>query len=307
VRLWRETVFKRFSLAPVIETCPDTHSVLRMHTMSDDLPPRINKIPFIVGDLLLSAMAFLICFVLAREGSQPLLAIGVSSLALGAILGVLPFILEYRTCSRLSEAEALAAVVSKLQQVEKVAAQIESAAGFWQKAHDESGKTVDAAKQIAERMTAEVQAFSEFMQRVNDNEKNNLRLEVEKLRRSENDWLQVLIRTLDHVYALHIGAVRSGQPALMDQITNFQNACRDAARRVGLTPFLANPGDPLDPARHHVLDGKEKPAPDAVISETVATGYSFQGRLVRPALVRLKSASGQAEMTLNPETGGDPQ
>jgi molecular chaperone GrpE (heat shock protein) len=273
----------------------------RMDVMTEEVSPRINKIPFLVGDVLLSGMAFLICFVLAPAGSLPMLALAVVSLALGAALGVAPFILEYRTCARISEAGALAGVVSKLQQVEKVASQIESASAHWQTAQEASGKTVDAARQIAERMTAEVQAFGDFMQRVNDNEKTNLRVEVEKLRRAESDWLQVLIRTLDHVYALHVGATRSGQPALMDQINNFQNACRDAARRVGLTPFMANPGDPLDPARHQVLDGREKPAPDAVIGDTVATGYSFQGRLVRPALVRLKAASAQTEAPL--ETG----
>jgi molecular chaperone GrpE (heat shock protein) len=267
--------------------------------MIDNVAPRINKVPFLVGDVLLSAMAFLICFVLAPAGSVPMMAVAVVSLALGATLGVLPFILEYRAHGRISEAGTLAGAVAKLQQVEKVAAQIESATGHWQLASEDAGKTVAAAKEIAERMTSEVQAFGEFMQRVNDNEKANLRVEVEKLRRSETDWLQVLIRTLDHVYALHVGASRSGQPALVEQIGNFQNACRDAARRVGLTPFLPNSGEPLDPARHQVLDGGAQPAPDSAISETVATGYSFQGRLVRPALVRVKSAAPQTEMPLS--------
>ena len=58
-----------------------------------------------------------------------------------------------------------------------------------------------------------------------------VRLEVEKLRRAEGEWLQVLVRVLDHVYALHLGALRSGQPNLIEQLSNFQNACRDAARR----------------------------------------------------------------------------
>lgn len=266
---------------------------------------RINKIPFVVGDVLLTAMALIICFYLAPRGGVPMIALGTGCLALGAILGVLPFILEFKNLSRSDEVNAMVGVVSKLDQSGKVATQIEQATAQWQQIQEESAKTAQGARQIAERMTAEVQAFGDFMQKVNDNEKANLRMEVEKLHRAENEWLQVLIRTLDHVFALHQGALRSGQRTLIEQVTNFQNACRDAARRVGLSPFLANPGETLDPARHQVLDMKEKPAPDATISETVASGYTFQGRLVRPALVRLKVASAQTEMPLMSEADPD--
>ena len=98
------------------------------------------------------------------------------------------------------------------------------------------------------------------------------------------------MRTLDHVYALHQAAVRSGQPGLIEQLGAFQNACRDAARRVGLTPYAAGPGEVFDGQRHQVSDGDPKPSAEAVIHETLATGYTFQGRLVRPALVRLRPA-----------------
>ena len=126
------------------------------------------------------------------------------------------------------------------------------------------------------------------MQRANDSERATLRLEVEKLRRAEADWLQVLVRMLDHVFALHQGALRSGQPGLIEQLGNFQNACRDAARRVGLTPFTANEAEPFDAQRHQLVEEGAKPPPDAVVAETIAAGYTFQGRLVRPALVRLR-------------------
>ena len=93
---------------------------------------------------------------------------------------------------------------------------------------------------------------------------------------------------LDHVYALHQGASRSGQPKLAEQVGNFQMACRDSARRVGLTPFTANEGEPFDAQRHQLVEEGAKAPADAVVAETIATGYTFQGRLVRPALVRLR-------------------
>src|SRR5207245_9616273 len=94
--------------------------------------------------------------------------------------------------------------------------------------------TVGTARQIAERMASEAKAFSDFMQKASDAEKGHLRLEVEKLRRSEGEWLQVLVLTLDHVYALLLAGRRSGQQNIIQQLTTFQHACRDVARKVGL-------------------------------------------------------------------------
>ena len=119
---------------------------------------------------------------------------------------------------------------------------------------------------------------------------------MEKLRRAENEWLQVLVRMLDHVYALHVGALRSSQPTLIDQVGNFQSACRDAARRVGLTPFIAGEAEPFDDQRHQVVDGKAKPASGSVIAETIAAGYTFQGKLLRPALVRLANGEHKEDL-----------
>ena len=82
-------------------------------------------------------------------------------------------------------------------------------------------------------MATEVHTFTEFQQKMNDGEKTALRLEVEKLRRAEGEWLQVLARILDHIFALH-NAAQSGKPEVTEQIAQFQNACRDVARRVGL-------------------------------------------------------------------------
>src|SRR6185503_4818403 len=133
---------------------------------------------------------------------------------------------------------------------------IGGATGHWQEAQQNAEKTATMARETAERMTAEVKGFAEFMERVSDREKTTLRLEVEKLRRSETEWLQVLIRMLDHVYALHVGAVRSNHPTLIDQVGTFQNACRDAARRVGLASFTAANMELFDGARHQLADGE---------------------------------------------------
>ena len=256
--------------------------------MSDLSAPKLSKWPFFLGDGLLLGMAYFISYQSKFALGHWELCFVVLCVVGGALLGIAPFLLEYDALVKLAEAGALTTVVCQLHNLEGIAAQISGATGRWQDAQDQADKTARAASEIAERMTSEVKAFTEFMQRANDNERATLRLEVEKLRRAEADWLQVLVRTLDHVFALHQGALRSGQPNLIAQLGNFQNACRDAARRVGLTPFAANEAEPFDAERHQLVEDGAKPPPDAVVAETIAAGYTFQGRLVRPALVRLR-------------------
>ena len=56
-------------------------------------------------------------------------------------------------------------------------------------------------------LSTEARAFGDFLRKSNDAEKSHLRLEVDKLRRSENEWLQILVRILDHIFALHQAAM----------------------------------------------------------------------------------------------------
>jgi molecular chaperone GrpE (heat shock protein) len=259
--------------------------------MSDPTEPRLPKWPFYLGDGLLLGAAYYIC----RRTQLPLghweMCLAVLCIGAGALLSITPFLLEYRAQVKLAEARGLTTVVTQMQDLESIAAQISGATGKWQEAQQQADRTAAAARDTAEQMTAEVKSFTEFMQRANDSEKATLRLEVDKLRRAEGDWLQVLVRLLDHVYALHQGAVRSGQQKVIEQVGHFQNACRDAARRVGLAPFAAKEAEPFDAQRHQSIEDGVKPPPDATVAETIATGYTFQGRLVRPALVRLSQVA----------------
>jgi molecular chaperone GrpE (heat shock protein) len=256
--------------------------------MRDVIPSSVPKWPFFLGDAVLLGIAYFIYF----ESKLPLghwemTGCGVCA-ALGALLGVLPFVLDYRALNKAVEAGALGAVSEKIQKLEALAAQIASATNHWENVQLQAERISVTAKETAERMAAEVRDFTDFMKKISESERSTLRLEVEKLRRAETDWLQVLVHLLDHVYALHTGAARSGQPRLVEQLTHFQNACRDAARRVGLSPFAADTGEPFD-AKRHKSAGTEAPPADARIAEYLAPGYTLQGRLIRPALVRVNT------------------
>jgi molecular chaperone GrpE (heat shock protein) len=257
--------------------------------MNQRAEPRLSKLPFVFADIVLLGVACLIFWRSQAPMTPWDMFFCAASVALGAMLCVAPFLLEYRAAMRLTEADRLAEAVLQIENIEIIGRQITLATANWQAAHEEANKTVEAAREIGASISAEARSFSEFLKKANETEKNHLRLEVDKLRRAEGEWLQILVRILDHIFALNQAAVRSGQTSLVKQLAQFQNACRDVARRVGLVPFVAIPGESYDPKIHQLADAKVVPAAAACVAETIATGYSFQGELVRPALVTLQT------------------
>jgi molecular chaperone GrpE (heat shock protein) len=264
--------------------------------MSDLTKWKVPKWPFFLADALLLGFAYF--FILGAPQSMQHWEIAAAGVALGAVLSVIPFYLDYRAMGKALEMNALGAVAEKIQNLEKLSEQIDSATSHWAVIQDsiqaEAGKTTAAAKSIADQMAAEARQFSELMQKMNDTEKSALRLEVEKMHRGETEWLQILVRILDHVFALHMAAVRTGDAKFVEPIATFQNACRDIVHRIGLVPFIAELDEPFNPERHQVVGGKENPPAGAVTAETVGPGYTFQGKLLRPAIVRLRGENASA-------------
>ena len=262
----------------------------------------IPKWPFLLANALLIIAAGVLISKAAHPISQPQIYLSIGCVALGALLGCVPFILDYRATGKLIEVNAVGAVAEQLRDLKIYSTQISAATDQWARVQEttqgHSEKTVDAAREIAGRMAEEIREFNEFQAKLNDTEKGALRLEVEKLRRTEGEWLQVVARILDHIFALHNAAARSNQPDLAEQISNFQNACRDATRRVGLTAFNAAPEEKFD-AQKFRAQGVDNPPAEAIVAETLAPGLKFQGRLIRPALVRLQDPNTPATESAN--------
>jgi molecular chaperone GrpE (heat shock protein) len=267
--------------------------------------PKAVKWPFLGGDLLLLGL----CGFLYAQAKQPLngptLAACVACVVVGAVLAVVPFLLDYRATVRLVESNNLANTVDQIRRLEDIGGAVEQATGKWQAAHQHASEAVQAARQVSEKMSDEMKSFVEFLEKANDSERQHLRLEVDKLKRAESDWLGVLVRILDHVFAIHAAARRADQPKVLDQLSQFQSACRDAARRVGLSPFEPTPGTPFDPQRHHLPTGGNARA-GARVAETLAIGFTFRGQMIRPAMVALEEASSPAvDFTSASDFGGD--
>ena len=190
--------------------------------MNDRRVPPLAKWPFYAADLVLVGLAIWI----VSHYPHPIpfwpATLIVACVAGAAVFGVLPHRMEYQTAVKLAEADGLVDAAREIRNVQTVAEQIHVATGQWQGVQEHSARTVSAAKEIAERIAAEAQAFADFMQKANDSEKAHLRLEVETLRRGEGQWLQVLVNLLDHTFALYQAGSHSGQPNLQNQLAQFQ-------------------------------------------------------------------------------------
>jgi len=245
--------------------------------------PRLSKLPFLVGDLLLIATAGFIAVYGSTLGHWQF-AVVTAAIAFGAWLAVWPFVLQFRAATKLAESAALNDVTAKIQDLNKVSSSIASAILEWQHLQQSGTQTVTAAQHIAEQMTAEARNFGEVMSKLHESEKNHLRLEVEKLRRAEGEWLGVAVRTLDHIHALHQAGMRSGQRNVIEQLSAFQNACRETARRIGLVPIVPEEGVPFDSKIHQIVEGA-KVINGAQIGSILAPGYTFQGQVIRLPVV----------------------
>lgn len=253
--------------------------------------PKLTLWPFVVSDLLLVCLAAgLVAWSRHPLGWVPALAATFCVFA-GAWFSCQPFLKRLEIESKLAEHDKLASTLGQIQSLRAASDLISNATTQWQSLREESQKTVLAAREVGERMAKEVQTFNEWWQKTNDLEKNYLRLELEKLKRQEGDWLQAAIRMLDHVHALFAAALRSSQPTLIQQLGQFQNVCRDAVRRVGINVIWPESGNAFDPDLHQTLESEDPPAGDGCIAEVLAAGYAFQSQLVRKPLVRLKEAN----------------
>lgn len=257
--------------------------------MSESSSPRLSRWPFLVGDLLLLASAAGVAW-LAHSGSLEwsarVAALLVGAVGLGAWILVIPFLREHAAAVRLQEQDGLAGTLQQIQQLKNVAAQITAASAQFQSAQDSATRTNAAAGQLLAQMQAERQSFSQFLQQANDQERQAMRLELDKLHRGEQEMLQVMVLVLDHSYALLQAALRSGNQGIIQQLGHFRHACLDAVRRIGLVAVEARPGEEFNPQVHDLVEPKEV-APGTRIGRTMACGYTFRGAGLRRVIVDL--------------------
>jgi len=249
--------------------------------------PKISKWPFLLADLVLVALGGFVIATASWPLSRWEILGVVPCFLVGCSLAVIPFLRQHAAAVKLWEQTNLAEASRQLSDIHAVAEQIRQATARWQDIQDSATKAAQVSGATVEKVTAEAKAFTEFLSRANDQEKATLRLELDKMRRGANEHIQVMVHMLDHIYALYQAAHRSGVPVVVNQLTQFRNACADAAKRVGLSAHEAQPGDIFDPQTHQSPDNQVPPA-GTRIETTIACGFTYQGQPLRRILVALR-------------------
>jgi molecular chaperone GrpE len=156
----------------------------------------------------------------------------------------------------------------------------------------EAGESDARAARLAEleRETAEWQ--DRYLRAVADMEnlKRRHRQEMEEARRYGNEQLLgSLVSVLDNLQrALDASTSSENFAALIDGVSLTHKQLLEVLTRGGLSPIEAV-GQPFDPTLHEAIGHVEAPegeAPDTVVEE-VQRGYTLNGRLLRPSLVRI--------------------
>lgn len=255
--------------------------------------PRIRKWPFFAADGLFLALAGGIVASgggFALEGWE--LSMVAVCMGLGSAFGVWPFLAEYREESRRFEAREFGSVLEQVRRLEEVGKLVSESTRQWQEMAEQGEGVAKSAEEIAVRVREERERFREIAEKTDAKERDHWRLEAEKLRRSEREWLGVLAGIMYHVFALHRAGKNSGQAKLIQQLDGFQGACLDICRRVGLSQYVVKAGEAFDPKIHKTEEGRAMPK-NPVVRETLAPGFSFQGRRAYLPLVAL--AEGKEE------------
>ena len=250
------------------------------------LPVSVPKWPFLFADIIFIGLGYWISTLIQGEAELWQVVSILTCAVLGASFAVAPFYFEYSAESKAVEIAQLTSVAKEVGKMEKVGELISEASKNWETIQDTSAQTAKLADEIASGIATTVKDHDKFMAAANTEQLATLKLEVEKLRRTEADSANSLINILDLVYRLERSAVASGKEQFIETMSLFQNQCRDVARRVGLVAVMVESGTPFVSEDHRLPDdGQDEEGKN--VSETRLPGYRLQGKLVRKPLVRL--------------------
>ena len=158
--------------------------------------PRPPKWPYLLGDIVLLALACIVGLTAESPLSATALSVIFGCVALGCVLGVLPYILDFSGEQRAAAAEfqqRLEAQNAKLlHSIEALAA-----TGAQLKAAQEAAaKAVHTAESLPYKLQEKIAEFTTQLQQHDDEEKAAMAKELETLRDTEGQRLTALVGTI---------------------------------------------------------------------------------------------------------------
>ena len=265
--------------------------------LSNDAP-RLPKLPFIIGDIVLLVAAWLTYQKSSLPlGTAPLIAI-VVCVALGAVLFAIPFLADYAQTDREALADRQRSLEALARTTASAAEQISIAAAGLHEIATLTQKNLKAAEHLPQRLQEKI---SEFNQRLNEaaaTENEALQQEVNTLRAAEAERLEsaadklarstTALTKLDAAVQQHLAALAT-TAATLPALTAGLTAALAAARSA--------PPAPTAPADSTAATPPPADPPSAPAGETGAA-------TLPPKRKRPKPATGEPETAAEPSPPG---
>ncbi|MBI2813621.1 MAG: hypothetical protein HYX71_05010 [Opitutae bacterium] len=160
--------------------------------MNLDPAPRLPKWIFLVIDLGLLLTAFIIVYFAKNPYAPVPLISAVSCIGLAAIIGLVPFLVDYAADSAEYVQQERARIADQVQRLNAAGESLARAAAQIKAVEEAVHKTAHAAENLPYRMQEKLAEFNQQLASAEDEEKERLSEELATLRQSEGERLTAL-------------------------------------------------------------------------------------------------------------------
>ncbi len=240
--------------------------------MNLDPAPRLPKWIFLVIDLSLLLTAFIIVY-FAKDPYAPVpLMSAVASVGLAAIIGLVPFLIDYAADSAEYVQQERARLADQVQRLNAAGESLARAAAQIKAVEEAVHKTAHVAENLPYRMQEKLAEFNQQLATSEDEEKERLTEELATLRQGESERLTALAdkvsKTVAELAALD-ASTRKQLAAAQDAAAGKFEARLNAAV-AALEMKLATVSMPVTAAPAPGEETKLEPAAAATVVESVS-------------------------------------
>jgi len=204
--------------------------------------PPLNPWPFLVGDTALLATACLISSQASAPLTGPALVAIVGCVALGAVLAVLPFLLNYTRRQELALAERQREIAALAQTTTTSAEQISIAVASLHTIAENAARSIKLGEQLPHKIQEKINDFKSQLNEVAVTENEALAQEINTLRASETERLETAltgVRKTAADLAMIEAVSRKHLTELNESLARFVSSAEQAAREATKTIEIA--------------------------------------------------------------------
>jgi hypothetical protein len=188
--------------------------------MNLDPAPRVSKTVFLLIDAGLLVTAFIIAYLVKDPFAPVPFVCAVGCVALAAIIGLIPFLIDYAADSAEYVQAERTKIADHVQRLNAASESLARAAAQIKAVEEAVHKTAHAAENLPYRMQEKLAEFNQQLAQTEDEEKERLTEELTALRQSESERLQAIADKI-HKAA---GELSSLETAARKQLAAAQDA-----------------------------------------------------------------------------------